>query len=171
MQDAARRDLEREVRVRGQERILLLADRAGLRLLRGAQFLRRGRPGSRACGRSTATDAIEPDGHFTAARFQFRDPNLKFVKDRNWRWDRPPFAGTKELSGLKILIMLFSNWDNKDGRVGKGGPNTGVFRLQDGSIVLCLHRLGLGHGPVGIPARDGNQLALRRFCGTDALHL
>ena len=62
------------------------------------------------------TDAIKPDGHFTAARFQYRDPELKFLKDRNWRWDRPPFADTKELSGLKILIMLFSNWDNKDAR-------------------------------------------------------
>ena len=74
------------------------------------------------------TPDVQPDGSFKAARFQFRDPAVKFVPDRNWRWDRPPFAGTKELSGLKVLIMLFSNWDNKDSRVGKGGPNTGEFR-------------------------------------------
>jgi len=77
--------------------------------------------------------SVTPDGHFANARFQYRDPNLEFLKDRNWRWDAPPFAGTKELSGLKILIMLFSNWDNKDARAGKGGPNTAVFRRKDGT--------------------------------------
>src|ERR1051326_6469514 len=54
--------------------------------------------------RSTAS--VQPDGRFTGARFQFRDPNLKFLEDRNWYWDRPPFGGSRELSGLKILIML-----------------------------------------------------------------
>ena len=74
---------------------------------------------------------LHPDGRFTEARFQFRDANLKFLDDRNWRWDRPPFGGTKELSGLKILIMLFSNYDNKDGRVGRQfGPNTAIFELK-----------------------------------------
>lgn len=72
---------------------------------------------------------LQSDGSFKAARFQHRDRAVRFVPNRNWRWDRPPFAGTKELSGLKVLIMLFSNWDNKDARVGKGGPNTGEFRL------------------------------------------
>ena len=74
---------------------------------------------------------IRPDGHFTNGRFQYRDPEMKFLSDRNWRWDGPPFAGTKELSGLKVLIMLFSNWDNKDGRAGGGassGPNTAIFQ-------------------------------------------
>jgi hypothetical protein len=74
------------------------------------------------------TTDIQPDGSFKAARFQHRDPAVKFVANGAWRWDRPLFAGTKELSGLKVLIMLFSNWDNKDARVGKGGPNTGEFR-------------------------------------------
>jgi len=74
---------------------------------------------------------LKPDGHFTNGRFQYRDPNLKFLEDQNWRWDRPPWAGTRELSGLKILIMLFSNYDNKDGRVGKAyGPNTAIFELK-----------------------------------------
>jgi hypothetical protein len=74
------------------------------------------------------SDSIQPDGKFTAARFQFRDPALKFLQRANWRWDRPPLAGTKELDGLKVLIMLFSNWDNKDARVGNGGPNTAIFQ-------------------------------------------
>lgn len=98
------------------------------------------------------SSTVTADGHFTDARFQYRDGNLKFVKDRNWRWDRPPLAGTKELSGLKILIMLFSNWDNKDARVGSGGPNTGVFQLQDGQIYAFTD-WGSGMGRWG--ARPG----------------
>lgn len=81
-----------------------------------------------------ATPSLSADGGFRDARFQYRDPELKFLEDRNWRWDSPPFAGTRELSGLKILIMLFSNWDNKDGRVGKGGPNTAIFQ-QHGLVI------------------------------------
>jgi hypothetical protein len=96
-------------------------------------------------------DAVKPDGHFTAARFQFRDPELKFLKDRNWRWDSPPFAGTKELSGLKVLIMLFSNWDNKDGRVGRGGPNTGEFEVK-GKRIAAFTDWGSGMGKWGAAA-------------------
>jgi hypothetical protein len=96
--------------------------------------------------------SVTPDGHFTDARFQFRDQNLEFVKNRNWRWDRPPLNGTRELSGLKILIMLFSNWDNKDGRVGSGGPNTGIFRLRD-EMVYAFTDWGSGMGRWG--ARPG----------------
>jgi len=79
-----------------------------------------------------STPSLAPDGRFTDARFQFRDANLKFLKDRNWYWNRPPFGGTRELSGLKILIMLFANWDNKDARVGGSGsgPNTAIFELR-----------------------------------------
>ncbi len=73
---------------------------------------------------------LHADGSFTDARFQYRDPDLKFLANKNWYFDKPPFGGTKEMSGLKILIMLFSNWDNKDARVGAGGPNTAVFQLS-----------------------------------------
>ena len=94
------------------------------------------------------TESIQSDGHFTAARFQLRDPALKFQPGRNWRWDRPPFAGSKELSGLKILIMLFSNWDNKDGRAGPGGPNTGEF-VRNGERIAAFTDWGSGLGRWG----------------------
>jgi hypothetical protein len=74
--------------------------------------------------------SLHEDGSFTDARFQYRDPDLKFLENKNWLFDGPPYGGMKELSGLKILIMLFSNWDNKDARVGSGGPNTGIFELK-----------------------------------------
>lgn len=104
-----------------------------------------------------ATSSVQPDGHFTAGRFQYRDPDLKFLADRNWRWDRPPFAGTKELSGLKILIMLFSNWDNKDGRAGPGGgPNTAEFEYH-GKRLAAFTDWGSGMGRWGSkPGTDSN---------------
>lgn len=94
------------------------------------------------------TTSVQPDGRFTAARFQYREPDLKFRTDRNWRWDRPPFAGTKELSGLKILIMLFSNWDNKDGRAGPGVTNTAEFDLR-GKRIAAFTDWGSGMGKWG----------------------
>ena len=102
-----------------------------------------------------ATASLKPDGSFIQGRFQYRDPELKFLQ-RNWRWDRPPFAGTKELSGLKILIMLFSNWDNKDGRVGGGGPNTAIFE-DKGKLIYAFTDWGSGMGSWGSkPGSDTN---------------
>jgi hypothetical protein len=72
-------------------------------------------------------------GDFRDARFQYRDPHLRFQKDRNWSWSSNPFTGTKELDGLKVLLMLLSNYDNKDGSAGpKGGPNTAIFETSRG---------------------------------------
>ncbi len=93
-------------------------------------------------------EGIRPDGHFTNARFQYRYPDVKFLRDRNWRWDGPPFTGTRELSGLKILIMLFSNWDNKDGRAGAGGPNTAVFQ-KGRQLLYAFTDWGSGMGRWG----------------------
>jgi hypothetical protein len=98
-----------------------------------------------------ATQSLQADGRFTSARFQFRDPRLKFLANRSWRWDRPPLAGTRELDGLKILIMLFSNWDNKDARVGRGGPNTALFK-EHGRPVYAFTDWGSGMGKWGASA-------------------
>src|SRR5215207_917563 len=60
----------------------------------------------------------------------------KHFDEHGWSWDDNPFAGTRELNGLKILLMLLSNWDNKDVRDVARGSNTAVFeyRLEDGTI-------------------------------------
>lgn len=74
-----------------------------------------------------STPSVQPDGHFKDARFQIRDPNFKYADHLTWKWASNPFAGTRELKGLEILIMLASNWDNKDGTAGPGNSNTGIF--------------------------------------------
>jgi hypothetical protein len=70
---------------------------------------------------------IGPDGSFKSARFQLRDPRLRFMENDDWTWSFNPFVGTRELNGLKVIMMLTSNWDNKDARDADRGSNTGIF--------------------------------------------
>ena len=69
-----------------------------------------------ALGRASA--CIHPDsGGFIDARFELDDPAVnKLFEEHSWSWNDNPFVGTRELNGLKILVMLLSNWDTKDRR-------------------------------------------------------
>src|SRR5687767_5690850 len=55
---------------------------------------------------------IPGKGTFENVRFEARPGNTK--RHGEWRWDENPFAGTRELQGLKIMMALFENWDIKD---------------------------------------------------------
>jgi hypothetical protein len=87
--------------------------------------------GGRILGVHHLSKRIRPyvgeDGSFHRARFQLRDPALRLLDDHNWAWSNNPFQGTHELAGLKILLMLVSNWDNKDARDQDEGINTAIF--------------------------------------------
>ena len=74
---------------------------------------------------------VKSDGSFRNARFQIRDKKFDFVKDSAWSITENPFRGTHELAGLKILLMLLSNWDVKDNRDLAEGPNTAIFRVTE----------------------------------------
>jgi hypothetical protein len=63
-----------------------------------------------------AAEFIGPGGAFEEARFQLRSKSPKFLKGNNWAWSSNPFLGTHEFNGLRILMMLLSNWDAKDAR-------------------------------------------------------
>jgi hypothetical protein len=58
------------------------------------------------------------DGSFHNARFKLHQHH-----ERQWSWVDNPFTGSRELGGLKIMIMLLSNWDTKDARDGEGSNN------------------------------------------------
>ena len=45
------------------------------------------------------------------ARFRLEPPHQKKVAE--WSWRKNPFIGTRELSGLFVLMVLFNNWDLK----------------------------------------------------------
>jgi hypothetical protein len=87
-------------------------------------FVPRGRiRGARKLAR--ADQHIAKNGLFRNARFELRDPAAKFRHDIGWSWEKNPFRGTHQLNGLKIIVMLTSNWDNKDGR--DATSNTGIL--------------------------------------------
>ena len=78
-------------------------------------------------GLKRARPFVSRDGKFRAARFQLRDGRGPMLaKNLNWSWPDNPFVGSHELNGLKILMMLLSNWDAKDARDG-AGSNTAIF--------------------------------------------
>jgi hypothetical protein len=67
-------------------------------------------------------------GAFCDARFELDDPAVKkMFEEHSWAWDDNPFIGTPQLSGLKIVVMLLSNWDTKDRRDVARGSNTAIF--------------------------------------------
>jgi hypothetical protein len=86
---------------------------------------------SRAAGKIDRANA----NAFYNARFEVRPIDV-FPAAKAWNWNENPFQDTRELQGLKIMIMLVSNWDAKDGR--DNGPNTGILRVkrEDGTEEL-----------------------------------
>ena len=73
---------------------------------------------------------VDREGNFSDARFQLRSEWPKFLAHNNWEWDRNPFIGTRELAGLKVLMMFVSNWDNKDARDYERDSNLGIFETE-----------------------------------------
>jgi len=72
---------------------------------------------------------ISKDGSFHGARFKLhRHGSDDDAASSAWSWVENPFVGSRELGGLKILIMLASNWDTKDARDGEGQSNNGIIR-------------------------------------------
>ena len=83
-----------------------------------------------------ARSCIDEQCRFVDARFEIDDPDVKkLFEEHGWAWNDNPFLGTRELQGLKILVMLLSNWDSKDRRDVARGSNTAIFeyRLQNGT--------------------------------------
>jgi hypothetical protein len=111
------------------------------------------RPLSRALG------FIKPDGTFTYASFERREPRGRFLQDR-WTWNNSPFLGTQALNGLKIVVMLVSNWDNKDARDENRGSNTSVLACGEGPArqrVFFVNDWGQSLGRWGYGGYFGRQ--------------
>jgi hypothetical protein len=81
-----------------------------------------------ATGLKRAVECVDEGGRFREARFELCESGvIKHFDAHGWAWDDNPFVGTRELNGLKILMMLVSNWDNKDVRDVARGSNTAIF--------------------------------------------
>ena len=55
---------------------------------------------------------IPGKGVFRNVRFEARPENVE--REGVWEWERNPFVGTRELQGLKVMMVLLNNWDTKD---------------------------------------------------------
>jgi hypothetical protein len=86
---------------------------------------------------------LQKDGAFSDGRFQLRADYPKFVTGHSWAWTNNPFLGTPELNGLKILVMLLSNWDTKDARDLTHGKevdsNLAIFQETGGDQPRYLY--------------------------------
>ena len=94
-----------------------------------------------------ASGFIEPDGSYTWASFERLEPGAKFLG--SWSWIDASLRHRRELKGLKVLVMLFSNWDNKDSRDKYKGSNTSILQLADGSRVYLVNDWGQSFGAWG----------------------
>jgi hypothetical protein len=75
-----------------------------------------------------ARACVGPDCRFTEARFELDEPAVKkMFEEHSWAWNDNPFVGTPQLQGLKIIVMLLSDWDTKDRRDVARGSNTAIF--------------------------------------------
>ena len=80
---------------------------------------------------SRANKYVNSDGSFSEARFEKKDKRIvKMSNEGSWSYEANPFAGTKELNGLKVMIMLLSNWDSKDVKQAGKGSNTKIFIVK-----------------------------------------
>ena len=97
-----------------------------------------------------ARSLVKSDGTFGRARFQLRDRNtLEFLPKHAWSLTDNPFRGTHELAGLRVLLMMLSNWDAKDSRSGQESSNTAVFRGPDGQMLYSFFDWGSSLGRWG----------------------
>ncbi len=91
-------------------------------------------------GLRRAKPYVARDGRFRNARFKLRDGSLQYADEYKWSWVESPFLGSHELNGLRIMMMLLSNWDAKDARDGEGS-NTAVFRERDARPPVYLYAM------------------------------
>lgn len=94
-----------------------------------------------------AKQFITADGTFQNARFERRPKNIERTKI-TWAWGDNPFLGTREMSGLRILMTMINNWDTR--RVSK---NNIVLRVKndDGTVEdwYIVEDLGSSFGKMG----------------------
>lgn len=72
-----------------------------------------------------------------------REPsNDREKKLGEWSWRHNPFAGTRELNGLRTLMSVLNNWDLKD-------ENNAIYQ-QDGERIYLVKDLGATFGCAGL---------------------
>ncbi|HJQ35370.1 MAG TPA: hypothetical protein VJ866_24675 [Pyrinomonadaceae bacterium] len=83
-------------------------------------------------------------GGFANVRLEARPEGVRRLDE--WKWSENPFAGTKELQGLVVMMALLNNWDIKD-------TNNKVLYVpgregRDGELRYIVSDLGATFGRV-----------------------
>ena len=110
-------------------------------------FIRNGSIVRREQSETRTTLYFEKYGLFQNARFKLREPHAGSggVDPKSWSWIDNLFVDSHELNGLKIVIMLLSNWDTKDARDRLEGSNNEIINtLVAKKLVLVVRRYRLG---------------------------
>ena len=109
-----------------------------------------------------AAENVDANGEFRDARFELDEEDvIKHFDEHSWAWNDNPFVGTRELNGLKIVMMWLSNWDAKDVRDVALGSNTAVFEYPVGKGRREARYLIIDWG--GALGRWGNVIARGRW--------
>ncbi|HEX8557725.1 MAG TPA: hypothetical protein VF668_06480 [Pyrinomonadaceae bacterium] len=88
-------------------------------------------------------------GGFVNVRFEARPETIE--RFGTWRWDGNPFAGTRELQGLKILMALLENWDIKDDNnrvLAAAGASGTELRYVVSDLGATFGKTGGQNGPI-----------------------
>ena len=130
VRDAAGQGMVSEVGARGEGRDFRLPPGVGGWLLRRTCVLCSGGAHSRCSESGRAAKYLGKNGDFRDARFELIDRSAKYSASHRLDMEEQPFIDSHQLNGLKIIVMLTSNWDNKDRR--DSSSNTGI--VTDGRV-------------------------------------
>ncbi|HZI20294.1 MAG TPA: hypothetical protein VEY09_17065 [Pyrinomonadaceae bacterium] len=83
--------------------------------------------------------AVPGKGTFRNVRFEARPEGVE--REGEWKWDENPFVGTRELQGLKVMMVLLNNWDIKD--------ENNVLLVTGGELRYAISDLGATLGDTG----------------------
>jgi len=86
---------------------------------------------------------IEGKGTFENVRLEARPDSVERFDE--WTWEGNPFAGKRELQGLKVLMALMENWDLKD-------ANNRILLVRNGGtqeLHYIVSDLGTTFGKTG----------------------
>ena len=90
-----------------------------------------------------AKSDLDGDGSFKRAVFKLIANDQPYLAGNNWSWTNNPFLNTEDgrcrLNGLKVVMMLTSNWDNKTADDPAAGPNTAIYDERRGGRRRFLY--------------------------------
>jgi len=100
---------------------------------------------------------IPGKGTFENVRFEARPKGMKRLDE--WTWEQNPFTGSRELEGLKVLMVMINNWDLKDENnvviYAPGGRGGDELRYVISDLGATLGKTG-GGGPLWRLTRSRN---------------